>query len=57
MVDDDAERALTELRGPSPSSSGRSDTAIGDPDAAVVVYAFEERYEIGSASARAGRHG
>jgi serine/threonine protein kinase len=46
MVDDDAERALTELRGPSPSSSGRSDTAIGDPDAAVVVYAFEERYEI-----------
>ena len=46
MVDDDAERALTELRGPSPSSSGRSDTAIGDPDAEVVVYAFEERYEI-----------
>jgi serine/threonine protein kinase len=45
MVDDDAERAQTELRGPS-SGSGRSDTGIGDPDAAVVVYAFEERYEI-----------
>ena len=46
MVDDDAESAPTELRGPSPSSSGRSDTGIGDPDAEVVVYPFEERYEV-----------
>ena len=37
MVDDDAERAVTELRGPSLSSSCRSDTGIVDPDAAVVV--------------------
>jgi hypothetical protein len=46
MVDDDAERALTELRGLSRCRARRSDSAIGDPDAAVVVYAFEERYEI-----------
>jgi eukaryotic-like serine/threonine-protein kinase len=46
MVDTERDDALTELRGPSPSSAGSADGSIGDPDAEVVVYPFEERYEL-----------
>jgi eukaryotic-like serine/threonine-protein kinase len=46
MVDTERDDALTELRGPSLSSSGDAERSIGDPDAEVVVYPFEERYEL-----------
>ena len=46
VEEEERDAANTQLRPPQHMSSTPSDEDIGDPDAPVVVYPFEERYEL-----------
>jgi serine/threonine protein kinase len=46
MPDETRDETKTELRVPGSGSDPSETRSIGDPDAEIVVYAFEERYEI-----------